>query len=166
MVVACPISVQAKGEPAAMVPATIQPKSVPQGESSKLMAWSLAVPDWQDQIRTGKSLIPDLPLLDSQQCFATTGCTGARSKCGGRTNVGATSIKWRGICRGQIGRSVSGTAGRLSRICRCSTKWQRRAVDVFDRLRLPDVPGKPTLERSRSACGSTCLNDRCRSSDD
>ena len=72
MVVACPISVQAKGEPAAIVPATIQPKSVPQGESSKLMAWSLAVPDWQDQIRTGKSLIPDLPLLDSQQCFATT----------------------------------------------------------------------------------------------
>jgi phage terminase large subunit-like protein len=53
------------------------------------MAWSLAVPDWQDRIRTGKSLVPDLP-LDK-------------------------------IAAG-------------------------RAVAVFNRLRLPDVPGKPLLE--------------------
>jgi FtsZ-interacting cell division protein YlmF len=28
------------------------------------MAWSLAVPDWQDRIRNDRSLVPDLPLLD------------------------------------------------------------------------------------------------------
>jgi hypothetical protein len=26
------------------------------------MAWSLAVPDWQDRIRNGRSLVPDLAL--------------------------------------------------------------------------------------------------------
>src|SRR5664279_4689827 len=54
------------------------------------MAWNLSTPDWQDRIRTGKSLIPDLPFLDE---------------------VAA-----------------------------------QRAVDVFDRLRLPDVTGKPLLK--------------------
>src|ERR1035437_785867 len=54
------------------------------------MAWSLSVPDWQDRIRAGRSLVPDLPLLDK---------------------IAA-----------------------------------QRAVDVFDRLRLPDVPGKPLLK--------------------
>jgi phage terminase large subunit-like protein len=53
------------------------------------MAWSLAVPDWQDRIRAGQSLLPDLPL----------------------DKIAA-----------------------------------QRAVDVFDRLRLPDVPGKPLLK--------------------
>jgi phage terminase large subunit-like protein len=54
------------------------------------MAWNLSTPDWQDRIRNGRSLIPDLPMLDK---------------------VAA-----------------------------------QRAVDVFDRLRLPDVPGKPLLK--------------------
>jgi phage terminase large subunit-like protein len=54
------------------------------------MAWNLSTPDWQNRIRTGQSLIPDLPFLD---------------------RVAA-----------------------------------QRAVDVFDRLRLPDVPGKPLLK--------------------
>jgi hypothetical protein len=49
------------------------------------MAWNLSTPDWQTRIRTGQSLIPDLPLLDK---------------------VAA-----------------------------------ERAVNVFDRLRLPDVTG-------------------------
>jgi phage terminase large subunit-like protein len=53
------------------------------------VAWSLAVPDWQDRIRVGRSLLPDLPL----------------------DKISA-----------------------------------QRAVDVFDRLRLPDVPGKPLLK--------------------
>jgi phage terminase large subunit-like protein len=54
------------------------------------MAWNLSTPDWQTRIRTGQSLIPDLPLLDK---------------------VAA-----------------------------------ERAVNVFDRLRLPDVAGKPLLK--------------------
>jgi phage terminase large subunit-like protein len=54
------------------------------------MAWNLSTPDWQNRIRTGQSLIPDLPFLDM---------------------VAA-----------------------------------QRAVDVFDRLRLPDVTGKPLLK--------------------
>src|SRR3984893_6836742 len=54
------------------------------------MAWNLSTPDWQNRIRTGASLIPDLPLLDK---------------------VAA-----------------------------------ERAVNVFDRLRLPDVTGKPLLK--------------------
>ncbi len=54
------------------------------------MAWNLSTADWQHRVRTGQSLIPDLPFLD---------------------HVAA-----------------------------------QRAVDVFDRLRLPDVPGKPLLK--------------------
>lgn len=54
------------------------------------MAWNLSTPDWQNRIRTGQSLIPDLPFLDE---------------------VAA-----------------------------------ERAVNVFDRLRLPDVTGKPLLK--------------------
>ena len=54
------------------------------------MAWNLSTPDWQNRVRTGQSLIPDLPLLDK---------------------VAA-----------------------------------ERAVNVFDKLRLPDVPGKPLLK--------------------
>ena len=54
------------------------------------MAWDLSTPDWQDRIRTGRSLVPNLPLLDK---------------------IAA-----------------------------------QRAVDVFDRLRLPDVTGKPLLK--------------------
>jgi phage terminase large subunit-like protein len=57
------------------------------------MAWPLAVSDWEDRIRTGRSLVPTLPLDEA-----------------------AAS----------------------------------RAVQVFDRLRLPDVPGKPLL---RDAAG-------------
>jgi phage terminase large subunit-like protein len=53
------------------------------------MAWCLACPDWQDRIRTGRSLVPDLPL---------------------------------------------------------DTIAADRAVAVFDRLRLPDVTGKPLLK--------------------
>jgi phage terminase large subunit-like protein len=56
------------------------------------MTWSLAVPDWQDRIRSGRSLVPDLPLLDQRAA--------------------------------------------------------QRAVDIFDRLRLPDVPGKPLLKEA------------------
>lgn len=48
------------------------------------------MPDWQDRIRSGRSLVPDMPFLDA---------------------VAA-----------------------------------QRAVDIFDRLRLPDVPGKPLLK--------------------
>jgi phage terminase large subunit-like protein len=58
----------------------------------KIVTWNLAVPDWQDRIRTGRSLVPDLPLLDA---------------------VAA-----------------------------------QRAVDIFDRLRLPDVTGKPLLKEA------------------
>ena len=47
------------------------------------MAWNLSVPNWQERIRAGQSLVPDLPL----------------------DKIAA-----------------------------------QRAVDVFDRLRLPDVP--------------------------
>src|SRR5882724_880222 len=54
------------------------------------MGWNLATPDWQDRIRNGRSLVPDLPLLDK---------------------IAA-----------------------------------QRAVDIFDKLRLPDVPGKPLLK--------------------
>jgi hypothetical protein len=54
------------------------------------MTWNLSTPDWQNRIRTGESLIPDLPFLDK---------------------VAA-----------------------------------QRAVNVFDRLRLPDVTGKPLLK--------------------
>ena len=53
------------------------------------MAWALAVPDWQDRIRSGRPLVPHLPL----------------------DQVAAD-----------------------------------RAVAVFDRLRLPDVTGKPLLK--------------------
>jgi phage terminase large subunit-like protein len=56
------------------------------------MAWNFSTPDWQNRIRTGQSLIPDLPLLDK---------------------VAA-----------------------------------ERAVNVFDRLRLPDVTGKPLLKEA------------------
>lgn len=52
------------------------------------MAWDLSCPDWEDRIRSGRSLVPDLPL----------------------DNVAA-----------------------------------ERAVRVFNRLRLADVPGNPTL---------------------
>ena len=54
------------------------------------MAWNLSTPDWQDRIRNGRSLVPDLPLLDKAAA--------------------------------------------------------ERAVAVFDRLRLPDVTGKPLLK--------------------
>src|SRR5204863_3261471 len=30
-------------------------------------AWSLAVPDWRERIRTGRSLLPDLPNLNRAQ---------------------------------------------------------------------------------------------------
>lgn len=36
------------------------------------MAWSLARPDWQDRIRAGTSLLPDLPLLDKKQAARAT----------------------------------------------------------------------------------------------
>jgi len=61
-------------------------------ECSEGMAWNLSTPDWQDRIRSGRSLVPDMPLLD---------------------HVAA-----------------------------------QRAVDIFDRLRLPDVPGKPLLKEA------------------
>jgi hypothetical protein len=54
------------------------------------MAWNLSTPDWQNRIRTGQSLIPDLPLLDKAAA--------------------------------------------------------ERAVNLFDRLRLPDVTGKATIK--------------------
>jgi phage terminase large subunit-like protein len=53
------------------------------------MAWNLASPNWQELIRTGQSLLPNLPLDDAAA---------------------------------------------------------NRAVRVFDKLRLPDVPGKPLLK--------------------
>ena len=55
-----------------------------------MAAWNLSLPDWQDRIRTGQSLLPNFPLLD---------------------HVAA-----------------------------------QRAVDVFNLLRLPDVPSKPLLK--------------------
>jgi len=48
--------------------------------------WSTAVPDWEDRIRTGRSLIPDLPLFDAPA---------------------------------------------------------QKALKIFDRLRVPDMPGTP-----------------------
>ncbi|MGE3743440.1 MAG: terminase large subunit [Geminicoccaceae bacterium] len=54
-----------------------------------MAAWSLAVPDWRERIRTGRSLLPDLPHLDQAQA--------------------------------------------------------RRAVAIFNKLRLPDVVGTPAL---------------------
>lgn len=56
------------------------------------MTWRLAVPDWQDRVRAGSSLVPDLPLLNKDAAA--------------------------------------------------------RAVAIFDRLRLPDVPGKPLLKEA------------------
>lgn len=53
------------------------------------MAWNLGCPDWQDRIRNGRSLVPDLPFLNNEAA--------------------------------------------------------ERAVRVFNRLRLADVPGNPTL---------------------
>ncbi len=53
------------------------------------MTWNLSSPNWQELIRTGKSLLPKLPLDE---------------------------------------------------------KAATRAVRVFDKLRLPDVPGKPLLK--------------------
>ncbi len=52
------------------------------------MAWSLACPDWQERLKTGRSLVPKLPLDRAEA---------------------------------------------------------ERAVAIFNRLRLPDVPGQPTL---------------------
>ncbi len=54
-----------------------------------MAAWSLAVPDWRERIRAGRSLLPDLPHLDQAQA--------------------------------------------------------RRAVAIFNKLRLPDVLGTPAL---------------------
>jgi len=53
------------------------------------MSWNLSSPNWQELIRAGKSLVPNLPLDE---------------------------------------------------------KAASRAVKVFDKLRLPDVPGKPLLK--------------------
>jgi phage terminase large subunit-like protein len=55
--------------------------------------WNFACPDWEDRIRTGRSLIPDLPLFEDEASLA---------------------------------------------------------LEFFNRLRLPDVPGLPLL---RDACG-------------
>jgi len=54
-----------------------------------MAAWSLAVPDWRERIRTGRSLLPDLPHLHQPQA--------------------------------------------------------KRAVAIFNKLRLPDVMGTPAL---------------------
>jgi phage terminase large subunit-like protein len=54
-----------------------------------LSGWDLSCPDWEDRLRTGRSLVPDLPLIDA---FSAA-----------------------------------------------------RAVAVFDKLRLADVPGTPTM---------------------
>src|SRR5262245_343792 len=53
------------------------------------MQWSFACPDWEERLRRGKSLVPDLP-LDADQ--------------------------------------------------------SKRAVDIFNKLRLPDVPGNPQMK--------------------
>ena len=50
--------------------------------------WDFACLDWEDRIKTGRSLVPDLPLIETQG---------------------------------------------------------RRAVEIYNKLRLPDVPGKPSL---------------------
>jgi phage terminase large subunit-like protein len=55
------------------------------------MAWDLSCPDWQDRIRQGRSLLPELPLITSEA---------------------------------------------------------NRAVAIFNRLQLPDVPGTPTMEKA------------------
>lgn len=52
------------------------------------MSWNLGVPDWEERIRSGRSLVPELPLWDAQA---------------------------------------------------------RRAVAIYDRLRIPDVPGTPSF---------------------
>jgi phage terminase large subunit-like protein len=54
-----------------------------------LSGWDLSCPDWEERLRTGRSLVPDLPLIDA---FSAA-----------------------------------------------------RAVAVFDKLRLADVPGTPTM---------------------
>ena len=36
------------------------------------MKWDLSCPDWQDRIRTGKSLIPTLPLFRSEAELAVS----------------------------------------------------------------------------------------------
>jgi phage terminase large subunit-like protein len=59
------------------------------GASGELMPWDLAVPDWRERIRAGKSLLPEMPDLDQAQA--------------------------------------------------------KRAVAIFNKLRLPDVPGTPPL---------------------
>jgi len=53
------------------------------------VTWNLACPDWGDRLKTGRTLVPDLPLNQEEA---------------------------------------------------------DKAVRIFNRLRLPDVPGKPTLE--------------------
>ena len=53
--------------------------------------WSFACPDWQERLRDGRSLVPDLPIDD-----------------------------------------IEG----------------ERAVNVFNRLRLPDVPGQPPMSEA------------------
>jgi phage terminase large subunit-like protein len=64
------------------------------GHLAPVTAWAFACPDWEERLLTGKSLIPDLPLDESEA---------------------------------------------------------RRAVSIFDKLRLPDVPGQPLL---RDAAGN------------
>src|SRR6187402_584233 len=56
------------------------------------MAWNLAVPDWQERIREGRSLLPSLPDLDKTEAA--------------------------------------------------------RAVNIFNKLRLPDVVGQPPLSEA------------------
>lgn len=53
--------------------------------------WDFSVPDWEQRLREGRSLVPDLPLNEA---------------------------------------------------------LARKAVSLFDKLRLPDVPGQPTLEEA------------------
>ena len=55
------------------------------------MDWSTACPDWQDRIRTGRSLVPDLPLFEEER---------------------------------------------------------DKAVRIFNRLKIPDVIGTPTMEEA------------------
>lgn len=58
------------------------------------MVWDLSRPDWQDRLRRGQSLMPDLPYLDEERA--------------------------------------------------------ERALRIFNRLRIPDIPGTPLLS---DACG-------------